>query len=152
MRFQLVVGALVLCLIASAVAFAATGSRAGPKPDLVVSSVSNPPRTVLAGNSFAVNDTTRNLGAAAARATSTRYYYVDSDGNRTAGGRHRVSRLGPHRGSARTASAIVPMTLERGTYSFVACADATRTVKESNERNNCRPAATKVVVRKIPPA
>jgi subtilase family serine protease len=152
MRFQLVVGALVLCLIASAVAFAATGSRAAPKPDLVIGSLSNPPRVVYAGNSFAVNDTTRNLGAAAARASSTRLYYVSADGNRTAAGRHAVPRLGPYRRSAHSAYVLVPTTLERGTYSFVACADATRAVRESNERNNCRTAATKLVVRKIPPA
>jgi subtilase family serine protease len=150
MRFQLVVGALVLCLIGSAVAFAATGSRASARPDLVVRSVSDPPHVGIPGESFAVKDTTQNVGAAAARSTSTGYYYVSADGTRTPGGRHPVSRLSPHRASARSSLALVPATIEPGTYSFIACADATRVVRESNERNNCRTAATKLIVRKTP--
>jgi hypothetical protein len=42
-------------------------------------------------------------------------------------------------------------TLEIGAYSLVACADGPKTVQESNERNNCRTAATAVIVRRPPP-
>jgi hypothetical protein len=150
MRFQLMVGALVICLFASAVAFAATGSRGTARPDLVVSSLTNPPRIVFPGNSFDVKDVTRNIGAAAARASVTQYYYVGTNGRRTAGGRHTVSPLRPHRASTRSAQALVPQTIEPGTYSFVACADGTHVVRESNERNDCRTAATKLVVKKVP--
>jgi hypothetical protein len=45
----------------------------------------------------------------------------------------------------------VPATLQVGTYSLIACADGTHVVREASERNNCRTAATKVVVKKPPP-
>jgi hypothetical protein len=41
-------------------------------------------------------------------------------------------------------------SLELGTYSLQACGDGSRAVRESSERNNCRTAATKVVVKKPP--
>jgi hypothetical protein len=151
MRFQFIVGALVVCLLASAVAFAATGSRASAKPDLVVSSLSNPPNVVLLGNGFPVKDTTRNVGATAAARTVTQYYLVGSDGRRTVVGRRTVSRLRAHGSSTHSASAIVAPAMAPGTYSLVACADAKHVVSEAKERNNCRTAATKVVVKKGPP-
>jgi CARDB len=151
MRFQLIVGALVICLSASAVASAATGSRAGSKPDLVVGSLTNPPNVVLQGNGFPVKDRTRDIGAAAAPRSVTQYFLVGADGRRTAAGRHAVPRLRAHRGATYSASGLVPSTVQPGTYSFVACADGTRRVKEASERNNCRTAATKLVVKKPPP-
>ena len=71
-------------------------------------------------------------------------------GQRTAAGRRAVVRLLPHRSSTGVATAKVPLTLAPGTYSLVACADATLIVLEANERDNCRTSAT-TVVRKPPP-
>jgi subtilase family serine protease len=42
-------------------------------PDLVVSSLSNPPASVPLGGSFTVTDTTQNQGTATAGASTTRY-------------------------------------------------------------------------------
>jgi CARDB protein len=149
MRLQVVAGALVVSLVACGVVFAATaGTRA--KPDLVVRSLSNPPTVVFQGSSFPVTDTTRNVGGATALPGATQYY-LSTAGHRTAIGRRPVPRLRPQRSSTHSATARVPVTLELGAYSLIACADGTHIVRESNERNNCRVAATKVVVKKPPP-
>jgi subtilase family serine protease len=150
MRFQLLAGALVVSLIASGLAFAATRTDVRARPDLVVSSISNPPDVVMQGGDFPVRDRTRNMGSATARATVTQYY-LTANGQRTAAGRRSVVRLRPHRSSTGSAMAKVALTLAPGTYSLVACADGAGSVREANERNNCRTAATTVVVKKPPP-
>jgi len=105
---------------------------------------------VLQGSSFPVKDTTRNVGGATAVPGATQYY-LSTGGHRTAIGRRLVPRLKPQRSSTHSATAKVPVTLEGGTYSLLACADGTHIVRESNERNNCRAAARKVIVKKPPP-
>jgi subtilase family serine protease len=150
MRFQALAGALVASLVASGLAIASTSAVQRARPDLVVSSLSNPPAVVFQGRGFAVTDRTRNVGRATARATVTQYY-LSASGKRTAAGRRLVVRLRPQRSSRGTATATAPLTLELGTYSLVACADGAGVARESNERNNCRTAATAVVVKKPPP-
>jgi subtilase family serine protease len=149
MRLQVTGAAFVVSLVACGVAFAATGADVSAKPDLVVGSLSNPPSVAFQAKSFTVKDTTRNAGGAtAARSVTT--YYLSRAGHRTAAGRRAVPRLGPKRSSTRSATVSVSVAVEVGTYSLVACADGTHVVKESNERDNCRTAATKVVVKKPP--
>ena len=46
------------------------------KPDLVVSTLSDPPATARAGDSFALTATVKNQGQAAAVATTTKFYLV----------------------------------------------------------------------------
>ena len=151
MRFQALAGALAVSLIASGLALAATRAGEGARPDLIVSSVSTPNGfVVFQGSGLQVRDRTRNIGSASARATVTRYY-LSANGQRTAVGRRLLARLGSHRSSTGSATATAPATLEVGAYSLVACADGARAVRETNERNNCRIAATKVVVKKPPP-
>jgi subtilase family serine protease len=150
MRSQIAAAALVGSLVASAAAWAATGSVGRARPDLVVSSISNLPSAVFPGRGFRVTERTRNIGGARAPATVTQYYF-SSDGQRTAVGRRSVPRLGPNRSTQTSATAKVPGILEPGIYSFVACADGKASVRESNERNNCRTAAKKIVVKKPPP-
>ena len=149
MRVQVVAGALVVSLAACGVVFAAAGGIRA-RPDLVVSSLSMAPVVVLQGSSFPVKDTTRNVGGATA-VPGTTQYYLSTGGHRTAIGRRLVPRLKPQRSSTHSATAKVPVTLEGGTYSLIACADGTHIVRESNERNNCRAAARKVIVKKPPP-
>jgi hypothetical protein len=48
-------------------------------------------------------------------------------------------------------AAKVPLTLDTGAYSLVACADAPGVVIETSEKNNCRTAATRIVIKKPPP-
>jgi subtilase family serine protease len=150
MRLQAFTGALAVSLIASGLAFASTRTPERARPDLVVSSLSNPPAVSFAGRSFSVNDRTRNIGRATARATVTQYYLHNSE-TRFAAGHRSVIRLTAERSSRGSANAVVLDTVPIGTYSFVACADGKGAVRESNERNNCRTAATKITIKKPPP-
>jgi subtilase family serine protease len=150
MRLPIITGALVVSLIASGLAFASTRTGEAARPDLVVSSISNPPTVVFLGHGFSVTDRTRNIGRATARPTVTQYY-LRSNGSRTAVGRRVVVRLRPQRSSRGTGNAMVLDSTPTGTYSLVACADGKGVVRESNERNNCRTAATTVLVKKPPP-
>jgi hypothetical protein len=150
MRFHVAAVALVVSLAASATAFSAPRSAVSVRPDLVVSSLPNPPAVVFQGNGFSARDRTRNIGRAAARATVTRYY-LSENGQRTAVGRRSVAPLRPSKSSAGLVTVKVPDTVETGVYSFVACADGPGAVKEASERNNCLTAATKIIVKKQPP-
>ena len=99
MRVQVFAAALAIVFTGSAIAFAATGVRA--KPDLVVSSISNPPSVVFQGHKFQVHDRTRNRGRATAAPTATQYYLIsDSSGAREPAGRRSVPRLRPGHSSS----------------------------------------------------
>jgi len=78
-------------------------------------------------------------------------YYLSEGGKRTQVARRSVDLLKPGRSSAGSVTAKVPEALDTGAYSLVACADAPAAVMESNERNNCRTAATRIVIKKPPP-
>ena len=150
MRLQLLTGVLAVFLLASGLAFASTRTSEAARPDLVVSSISNPPGAAFPGRVFSVSDRTRNIGGATAGKTVTRYY-LSASGKRTAIGSRSVSRLSPKRSSHGSANAKVPETVTFGIYSLVACADASNAFREANERNNCRKAATTIVIKKPPP-
>jgi hypothetical protein len=151
MRFQVLAVALVVSLVLSGLALAGSRAGAGARPDLIVTSVSTPNGfVVFPGSGFQVRDRTRNIGSASARATVTQYY-LRANGHRTAAGRRSVARLRSHRSSIGSATATAPATLELGTYSLLACADGARVAMETNERNNCRTAAMKIIVKKPPP-
>ena len=150
MRVQAFSAVLALAFTGSAVAFAATGNRVAARPDLVVSSISNPPDVALPGHSFQIRDRTRNIGRAAAGPTVTRYY-LSANGRRTGAGHRPVPRLRAGHSSAAAGTVTVAATLKPGVYSLLACADGSGAVRESSERDNCRTAATKLIVKKPPP-
>jgi len=122
-----------------------------PAPDLLETALSNPPAATRLGRSFLVRDTVRNQGTAAAEASTTRYYLsvdtLKSVADKRLDGVRAVPGLAPLAASAGTVSVTVPLTTVPGTYFLLACADDTRVMRESDERNNCRAAATTVVVR-----
>ncbi|HYX77039.1 MAG TPA: CARDB domain-containing protein [Gaiellaceae bacterium] len=153
MRVQVFAAALAVVFTGSAIAFAATGTRVQARPDLVVASLSNPPGVVLQGHTFQVHDGTRNRGRATAGHTVTQYYLTSaSTGVRKAIGNRPVPRLRAGHRSLGHGTVLASSSLEAGTYSLVACADGGHAVRESNEPNNCRTAATTVVVKKpLPP-
>jgi hypothetical protein len=152
MRVQVFAAALAVVFTGSAIAFAATGTGVQARADLVVSSLSNPPSVVFQGNTFQVHDVTRNRGVTGGVRTVTQYY-LSGNGVREPAGSRSVPRLRAGRSSSGLGTVLARSSLEVGSYSLVACADGGRAVRESNERNNCRTAATKVVVKKpLPPA
>ena len=129
---------------------AAAGTVQVTKPDLVVTSVTNPPATVAAGGSFAVTDTVMNQGSGSAGSSTTRYY-LSSDALKDAGdrlltGARGVGILVPGAISSGTVNVTVPATTPSDLYYLLACADDTGTVTESEEANNCRSSSTRVAV------
>ena len=150
MRFQVLAVGLIVSLGASSAAFSAPGGGVRARPDLVVNSLANPPGVVSAGDGFSARDRPRNIGKATVRATVTRYY-LSKDAHRTQVARRSVGLLKPGRSSAGSVTAKVPETLDTGAYSLVACADAPGAVMETSEKDNCRTAATRIVIKKPPP-
>jgi subtilisin family serine protease len=126
---------------------------AGPgQPDLVITSLLNPPATVVAGGSFTVTDTTKNSGTATAGGSTTRYR-LSTDATITGSdvlltGSRSVPSLATGVSSGGSIAVTVPSTVAPGTYYLGACADDPGAVTESNETNNCRASTTTIKVRK----
>jgi hypothetical protein len=128
----------------------ADGGAPPSLPDLVETSVSNPPATVTQGGSFPVTDTVQNQGAAGAGASTTRYYasldIVKSGDDVLLTGSRSVPALAVSATSTGTVTVTVPGSTPPNTYFLLACADDTTVVAESNEGNNCIASATTVQV------
>ena len=126
----------------------------GPAPDLVETTVGDPPATVAIGGSFTASDTVTNQGSADAGASYTKYYLSSGGtvpeyllGNRAVGA---IVVGGTDSG---TGAATVPAGVPQGSYKVIACADSgsgaggrISQVTESNENNNCSPSAGSVTV------
>jgi len=118
-------------------------------PDLVVSSISNPPSTAHAGSSFFVTDTTGNSGDNTASASTTQYRLsVDAaiTSSDTLIGTRSVGTLKKGSSSTGSVTVTIPSNLTLGTYYLGACADGTGAVTESTETNNCLASTTTVNV------
>jgi hypothetical protein len=113
------------------------------QPNLVESSL----RVSQRAASVRVTDVVRNTGpAAAGRSTAGYYLGTLRVGNRA------VARLGAGAVSRATVTLAIPASLPVGTYRLRACADVTRRVRESSERDNCRTATQAVrITDRTPP-
>jgi hypothetical protein len=134
------VPAIVILTVQALVPGIARGAT--PRPDLVVSAVSNPPSGRHPGQRFAMTDTTKNAGAARAAASTTRYS-LSLDKRRGStdirlAPRRPVKVLAPGNSSRGTVTLRVPSWTPTGSWHVLVCADDTRAVRESNEGNNCR--------------
>lgn len=122
----------------------------GPAPDYVLTQVTDPPAGALNGASFSITTTVRNVGDAAAIASSTTRYFLSID--RAQGGDRRFAQtttvppLAVGASDAQTALLTLPRNTPSGTYFIVACADAGAVVAELNNANNCAASAGAVVV------
>jgi hypothetical protein len=125
-------------------------SRCEGLPDLVETSVSNPPPTALRGKYFAVTDTVKNQGSNKAGASATRYYLsldtAKGTGDILLTGYRSVAALVAGATSTGKVNVTVPTTAALGTYYLLACADEREVVAESNEANNCIASGTQVQV------
>ena len=123
---------------------------APPAPDLVQTSVSNPPATAVVGTAFSVTDTAQNTGGATAGASTTRYYLsldtVKSASDVLLTGTRAVPALSAGVSSTGATSVTIPGPTAVGTYFVLACADDLGAVTESNEGNNCVASAGTVQV------
>ena len=119
-------------------------------PDLVVTSVGNPPASAAPGKAFAITDTVKNQGATTAAQSTTRFY-LSLDAAKDAGdallpGSRTVPTLAAGAQSAGTTTVTIPLTTPPGTYHLLACADDLQAIAEASELNNCRTAAATIVV------
>ena len=122
-----------------------------PMADLVVTALSAPPATAAASSSFAVTDTTQNVGATGSAPASSTRYYLSTNTLRDAGdilltGARAVPALAAGGSSAGTVTVTIPASVLVGPYFLLACADDTAQVPETNETNNCSASATTVQV------
>ncbi len=110
-------------------------------PDLVTSSVSNPPAAAAAGSTFTVTESVINSSAIAV-GTSTNRYYLSTDAVLDAAdilmtGTRLILSLGANETSAGSRIVTIPSSTPEGTYRLLACADDTHAIEESSETNNC---------------
>jgi subtilase family serine protease/photosystem II stability/assembly factor-like uncharacterized protein len=119
-------------------------------PDLVVTTVGNPPATVAPGGSFAVTDTVKNQGAMAAGTSATHYYFSTDTARGTSDVALSGSRVAPALAAGEQSSGgtsvTLPSAVTSGTYYLLACADDPPAVAESDETNNCRASTSTVTV------
>ena len=120
------------------------------RPDLVISTIGNPPAAVAPGGNFVASDTTLNQGDAGGGASATRYYLSSVPArnaqSRLLTGMRQIVALGAGVPSSGTATITIPTNVPLATYYLIACADDFLKVLERDETNNCSVAATQLVV------
>ncbi len=119
-------------------------------PDLIETSVSNPPSSASSGGSFSATDTVKNQGSGSAGSSITSFY-LSTDTAKGGGdilltGSRSVPSLAINETNTGTIVVTIPSSTASGSYYLLACADDTNVVAESNESNNCIASATKVSV------
>lgn len=120
-----------------------------PQPDLVVSSVQNPPSQIARGATFSNSNTVRNDGNERANnAFQVQFRLVRTTNNAVVslGTRTIAANFAAGASSAVSTTLTIPATMTTGTYRLEVCADSGEVVSESTETNNCRSANTQVVV------
>ncbi len=130
--------------------FLSSGGSSPTLPDLVVSSLDNPPASVVAGGTFTMTSTTTNQGSGPASHSAT-LHYLSVDNTITSAdvavpGTYGFEGLAAGDSLTLTTTITIPTTVVPGTYFFAACADGFLEVDESDETNNCRVATTMLVV------
>ncbi len=120
------------------------------RPDLADTAVSAPPATKARGTTFQVTDTVQNLGAVAAGTSVTRYYLsldaVKSASDTLLTGSRSIPALAAGASNSGTVTVTIPAATPPNAYFLVACADASNTVVETDEANNCKASGTAVTV------
>ncbi|MEQ6902000.1 CARDB domain-containing protein [Nocardioides sp. YIM 152588] len=156
MRARALLAALVLAGTTTVVStgvtttLTAAPAHAAARPDLTVAAVTAPAR-VAEGKRLKVGATVRAASGARAGATRTRFLLSR---DRKAGGADRVlatvKTSAVPGGGRRTVTARGPARVATGRWYVLACADATRRVRERREGNNCRASSAPVRVAAAP--
>lgn len=120
------------------------------RPDLVVTSLGNPPANAIPGGRFIATDTTANQGPVLATSSTTRYYLsLDSTrdaSDRLLSGSRNVSSLSPGAQSTGSVTVTIPTSTPAGSYVLMACADDLSRVIEDGGANNCRATTARITV------
>ena len=148
-RLRALIPALIVILVAVSASPADAVKRRPAGADLVVSKLGTLPTSAAAGSPMRVAFTVRNTGFRRAPA-SVVGFLLSVDGRRDAAdvpaGSGKVAALPRRRTATGTATLRVPADVRGGAWRLLACADLRAKVRETNERNNCRPASTNIVV------
>src|SRR4051794_13140402 len=134
-----------------AVALMAAGpAGAASRPDLKVRAVSTPSVQEAPGSRLSAAATVRNDGKRRA-APSRLGFYLSADRRKGRGDfrltpRPRVGSLRPRFRRSLRRTLTVPAVVPAGNYVLLACADDTRRIRESRERNNCRAATRRLAI------
>ena len=119
-------------------------------PDLIETTVSDPPASSPAGSSFSVTDTVKNQGGTSSGASITSYYLssdtIKGSGDILLTGSRSVPSLGMNETNSGILTVTIPSGTGSGSYYLLACADNTNVVGESDENNNCLASVSKVSV------
>jgi subtilase family serine protease len=120
------------------------------RPDLTTTAISSTAVTAPRGGTISVTDTVKNAGPVAAGTSRVRYYLspdpVKGSPDRLLSGYRVVPGLTAGEESTGTIAVKLPGTMYVGLYFLLACADASSTVTETDEGNNCRVAASQITV------
>jgi hypothetical protein len=137
-------------------------------PDLIVSSVSNPPTNKKLGSKFSVKDKVKNQGGVLSGKSRTRYYlsknkikdkkdirltkikkYCEIKWKGKWRKKYFIPYLAPGESVWEKPQVKIPGKTRPGRYYLIACADDYRNyIKESNEENNCKAAVKRIKVNK----
>jgi hypothetical protein len=137
---------VALCALA-AVPLSSASSRA--RPDLRILAIVDAPSPMLPGAQFTAGVEVGNTGRARAVASKTRYRLSrDKRAGRSDRvlGTRRTSRLRPGSSTLGMIRLEVPHGIAPGSYWLIACADATRAVRERREGNNCMVSAYEMII------
>jgi hypothetical protein len=136
-------GTSLLALLVAGAAAAAPSAHARARPDLVVTRLVSVQTAATAGTELRAGERTRDRRRAPARRSVTAFY-LSRDAKRSRGdvqiGTRSVPALRGRRSSVARSTLRIGLLVPAGTWHLIACADDTRRVRESNERNNCRAA------------
>jgi uncharacterized membrane protein len=125
-------------------------SFAVSKPDLVVSTLSDPPATAHAGDALALTSVVTNQGQALAITTTTKFYLVAGSTRKNLKGVQTIAELAPGASDGATVALSVYSDTNPGTYSVQACADGNEDVAEAIETNNCTTSVGAITVLESP--
>jgi hypothetical protein len=137
-------------IVNGAIQVTATFNKPGaPAPDLIVSSLGNPPTSIAPGDNLNISTTVMNQGSGTAGPFRVGIYF-STDNNITTGdilwALCNRSGLGAQQSTPCSGPVAVPNSITPGTYFLGACADDQSAVSESNEINNCRASTTTVQI------
>lgn len=119
-------------------------------PDLIVTTLSEPPASGRVGTTFEVSERVSNRGSLAAGSSVT-HYYLSIDGLKDEGdirliGSRTVPPLAPNQDEGGTASVSIPEGIVGDAYYLLACANDTLAFAEGDGTNNCRSSLGRVQI------
>ncbi len=137
-KVALAVGLGLVAFAAVPVANAKHGKR--PLPDLAVGKVSPPPASVVVGSKLDVIVKLRNKGKVKADRSRLGLYLATGKKHKAKDRRLKrvkVKALRAHKRAKTKLKVTLPANATPGTYRLIACADDTKRLQESKERDNC---------------